>query len=75
MTGEEFSHYAKDMGIFNVANSLPQPLAPAIAPIFLAIPFLAAAGEEGTNYRMLFLISALFALASALVIRRVRGVR
>ena len=66
---------AKDMGIFNVANSLPQPLAPAIAPIFLAIPLLAAAGEEGNNYRILFLVSALFALASALVIRRVKGVR
>ena len=65
---------AKDMGIFNVANALPQPLAPAIAPIFLAIP-LFYRGEEGGNYTVLFIVSALFALASALVIRRVRGVR
>jgi MFS family permease len=28
---------AKDLGIFNIASAMPQSIAPAIAPIFLAI--------------------------------------
>ena len=64
---------AKDLGVFNIANALPQSLAPAVAPIFLAIP-LFSSGDEG-NYVALFIASALFALFSALAIRPVKGVR
>jgi hypothetical protein len=61
-------------GVFNVANSLPQPLAPAIAPLFLAIPVFTS-GEVGGNYTALFIISALFVFAGALAIRPVKSVR
>ena len=64
---------AKDRG-FNVANSLPQPLAPAIAPLFLAIPVFTS-GEVGGNYTALFIVSALFVFAGALAIRPVKSVR
>ncbi len=59
---------AKDLGILNIANSLPQSIAPAIAPIFLAI-------GGGGNYTALFIAAALFALFGALSIQPVKGVR
>ena len=63
---------SKDLGVFNIANSLPQSLAPAIAPIFLAIPLFASGGD---NYTALYLVAALFAIAGALAILPVKGVR
>lgn len=67
---------ARAMGLFTVANTLPPALAPAIAPIFLAIPAfgLFTVGGDG-NFVALFLMSALFALAGAVAIRRVRQTR
>jgi MFS family permease len=59
---------AKDLGVLNIANSLPQSIAPAIAPIFLAI-------GGGGNYTALFIAAALFALFGALSIQPVKGVR
>ena len=64
---------AKDLGVFNVANALPQSLAPAIAPIFLAVPLFASG--EGGSYVALFVVSALFAVFSALAIRPLKVVR
>ncbi|CAN5532925.1 MAG: MFS transporter [Rubrobacteraceae bacterium] len=64
---------SKDLGVFNIASTLPQSLAPAIAPAFLAIPLFASGG--GANYTALYLVAALFALASALAIVPVKGVR
>ena len=64
---------AKEMGVFTVANALPPALAPAIAPLFLAIPF--AARGEGGNFVALFVASALFAFLGALAIRPVRSAR
>lgn len=64
---------AKDLGVFSVANLLPTALAPAIAPIFLAIPFFARG--TGGNYVALFFVAAVFALVGAIAIRPVRGVR
>lgn len=61
---------AKDMGVFQIANTLPQSLAPAIAPVFLAI-----GGVATGNYVALFVAAALFALVGALAIAPVRGVR
>ena len=44
---------AKDMGIFNIANSLPQSVAPAIAPVVFLI--------AGTgNYTALFVVAGVF---------------
>ena len=59
---------AKDMGIFNIANSLPQSVAPALAPLFLAI-------GGGGNYTALFLAGAVFSLAGAALIAPIRAVR
>lgn len=64
---------SKDLGVFNIASSLPQSLAPAIAPIFLAIPLFA--GGEGDNYTAFYFVAALFAVAGALAIVPVRRVR
>jgi MFS family permease len=49
---------AKDLGVLNIANALPQSLAPAIAPLFLAI-------VGGGNYTALFIAAAVFAFWGA----------
>ena len=64
---------SKDLGVFGIAGTLPQSLAPAIAPLFLAIPLFA--GGEGSNYTALYLVAALFSVAGALAILPVKGVR
>jgi len=60
----------KNMGVFNVANAVPQSIAPAVAPFILAI----GQGETG-NYPLLFAAAALCAFLGALAILPVRGVR
>ncbi|MFJ8980808.1 MFS transporter [Streptomyces sp. NPDC102282] len=62
---------AKGMGLFNIANALPQSVAPAVAPLFLAIG--GADGED--NYTALYLAAAAFALLGAFAVRFVRGAR
>lgn len=64
---------SKDLGIFGIASTLPQSLAPAIAPILLAVPLFATG--EGGNYSALYSVAALFAVAGALAIVPVKGVR
>lgn len=59
---------AKDLGVFGIAILLPQSLAPAIAPLFLAI-------GGGNNYIALYLIAGIFFIAGALVIQPVKSVR
>ena len=59
---------AKDLGVMNIANALPQSVAPLIAPIFLAI-------NGPHNYSSLFMAAALFTLIGAGVIQPVRKVR
>lgn len=65
---------AKDMGIFNLASALPQSVAPAIAPLFLAIG-AGGAGGAAQNYSALFIAAALFSAAGALAILPIRAVR
>ncbi len=67
---------ARAMGLFTVANTLPPALAPAIAPVFLAVPALGVftVGPDG-NFVALFLSSAAFALLGALAVRQVRATR
>jgi MFS family permease len=64
---------AKEMGVFAVANTLPPAVAPALAPVLLAVPFLARG--EGGNFLALFVAAALLAVLGALAIRPVRAVR
>jgi MFS family permease len=59
---------AKGMGVFNLSSTIPQTLAPAIAPLFLAI-------GGGENYTALYLAAAVLAIAGAVVIRFIRGAR
>ena len=58
---------AKDLGIFNVANALPQAIAPAVAPIILA--------TSGGNYTWLFAIAGSIALMASVTILPVKSVR
>lgn len=56
----------RDLGVINVANSMPQVLAPAIAA-----PIVAHAG----GYPTLYVASSLFALAGAALVYRIKSVR
>ncbi|MGR3933744.1 MFS transporter [Streptomyces sp. BRA346] len=59
---------AKGMGLFNIANALPQSVAPAIAPLFLAI-------GGGSNYAVLYVSAAGFALLGAVAVMFIKGAR
>jgi MFS family permease len=63
-------HAAKDLGVLNIANALPQSLVPIIAPLFLGI-----ASTTASNYAALFLFGTVCALLGALAIQFVRRVR
>jgi MFS family permease len=58
---------AKDLGIFNVANALPQAIAPAVAPVILAV--------SGGNYTWLFAIAGTISLLASVTILPVKSVR
>ena len=58
---------AKDLGVLNIAGALPFALAPALAPVVLAV--------SGTSYAVLYLVAggcALLGAAAIVPIRRVR---
>lgn len=61
---------AKNMGVFNIANALPQSLAPAVAPVFLAI-----GSSSAQNYSALFVVAAVIAIAGAASTQLIRGAR
>ncbi|MFJ3667159.1 MFS transporter [Streptomyces sp. NPDC090106] len=58
---------ANDLAIFNTASTLPQALAPAVAPGILAV--------TSGSYSALYVVAAALAVAGGLVIPRVRAVR
>ncbi|NNN35230.1 MFS transporter [Streptomyces sp. S3(2020)] len=60
---------AKDMGVLNIGNALPQSLVPIVAPAFLAI------GGGGGNYSALFLFGAIAAVLGALAVQFIRSVK
>ena len=62
---------AKDLGVLNIANALPQSIAPAIAPAIIAI---GAATPLG-GYTTWYLFGALVALAGAVLVYRIKGVK
>ncbi|MFK3676851.1 MFS transporter [Microbacterium sp. NPDC090218] len=62
---------AKDLGVLNIANALPQSIAPAIAPAIIAI---GAATPLG-GYTTWYLFGALIALAGAVLVYRIKGVK
>mgnify|MGYP002652612585 CR=1 FL=1 len=62
----------RDLGVINIANALPQVLAPALAgPI---ITWSARHGTHADGYRTLYLLAAAIGVAAALLIRKIRSV-
>ena len=57
----------KDLGVINLANTVPQALAPMLALWFL--------GPSHVNYQALYLVAAGLAAAGGLAILPIRGVR
>ncbi len=57
----------KDLGVFNIAGALPFSIAPASAPLLLAI--------GGGNFGVLYAAAGIFAVIGAVAILPVRGVR
>lgn len=62
---------AKDLGVLNIANALPQSIAPAIAPAIIAFGAATPLGGYPTWY----LFGALVALAGAVLVYRIKGVK
>jgi MFS family permease len=58
---------ARDLGVFNYAGALPFSLAPALAPLILAV--------GGGRYAVLYAVAGVCALGGAAAILPVRGVR
>lgn len=61
----------KDLGVFNIANALPQTFAPLIGGLVLA----ATAGAGGSDYTVWFSVCAAACLIGALVIFPIKSVR
>jgi len=61
------THAAGNLGIFNIANVMPQSLMPAVAPAILLV-------SDG-SYAALFVVAAMLVALSAWAIVPVRGVR
>ena len=57
---------AKDMGIINIANTLPHSLAPVLAGVILALAH---------SYSFLYIVAAIFVLLGILVVLPIKAVR
>ena len=57
---------AKDLGVLNIAAALPFSIAPALAPVILAI---------GGSYGALYAVAGVCAIIGAVAVLRVKGVR
>ncbi len=62
---------AKDLGVLNIANALPQSIAPAIAPTIIAL----GSGTPIGGYSVWYIFGALVALAGAVLVYRIKGVK
>jgi hypothetical protein len=58
---------AKDLGMFNIANALPQSVAPALGPLILML-------SRG-DYTWLFIAAGAVAFMSSIAILPLKGVR
>lgn len=63
-------HSGKDLGVFNIANALPQSLAPYIAPFFLAI-----GSVDKTNYPALCYAAGVYAVIGGLLVIPIKKVK
>ncbi|MGZ3639169.1 MAG: MFS transporter, partial [Ktedonobacterales bacterium] len=57
----------KDMGVFNIANALPNALAPILGAKIL--------GLTGNNYSIMFAVAAVIVLLGAILVQPIRSVR
>lgn len=57
--------------MLNIANALPESLAPAIAPVIFTLGNATAIG----GYPLWFVFGALVALAGAILVYQIKGVR
>jgi MFS family permease len=64
---ERERHAARNLGIFNIADTLPQSMMPALASAILLL--------TSGNYTLLFTVAAAATILSAMAIGRVAGVR
>lgn len=62
---------AKDLGVLNIAQALPQSIAPAIAPAIIAIGMTTSVG----GYAVWFLFGGALAVIGAFLIYKVKAVR
>ncbi|MCP2167868.1 MFS transporter [Goodfellowiella coeruleoviolacea] len=60
------------MAIFSFATSIPQAVAPLLAPFILAA---GASAEGGQNYLLLYLVAGICTVLGGLVVLRIRSVR
>jgi len=60
-------HAAKDLGLLNVTNTLPQVIAPLVAPVILA-------ASQG-NFTLLFLVAGAVPMVGAALLTPLRSVR
>jgi MFS family permease len=65
------SSAGKGMGVFNLSSTIPQTVAPILAPALLLI----GANETGANYTSLYLFAAVLAMVSAIFIQFIRGAK
>lgn len=66
---------ARFLGVFNIAKTLPQSLAPALAPTFLMIGGADPLSGGGSNYAALYTVAGAIALASLLPLRWTTALR
>ncbi|GAB2844012.1 MFS transporter [Actinocorallia aurea] len=59
---------ARYMSVFGIASALPQSVAPAVAPLILAL-------GGGSNYPLLFTVAAAVAITAGLTVRPIKSVR
>jgi len=62
---------AKDLGVLNIANNIPQSIAPLIAPAIIAF----GAGTALGGYTTWYLFGAVVALVGSILVYRVKGVK
>jgi MFS family permease len=65
------SEAAKDLGVLNIANTLPSSVAPIVAPTIIALGSATAIG----GYSLFFLFGALSCLIGAVLVFRIKGVQ
>lgn len=65
----------KDLGVFNMANAIPQSAAPFLGSLLLGIGAASTAGSSTPNYTLMLWAAAIAALVGALVVLPIKKVK